>query len=150
MAFEGDGKVEGIKLAEREVPADERVESATKAHGYWLVALSELEGPQQTPCLVMVSGLPGTGKSTLAAELAARADFDLIRSDLVRKELAGIKTNAATPAGFEQGIYAPEWTERTYAECLRRAEQMLFEGQRVIVDANFRHDVQRRRFIEAA
>ncbi len=143
-------KVEGIKLAEREVPADERVESATKAHGYWLVALSELEGPQQTPCLVMVSGLPGTGKSTLAAELAARADFDLIRSDLVRKELAGITTNAATPAGFEQGIYAPEWTERTYAECLRRAEQMLFEGQRVIVDANFRHDVQRRRFIEAA
>jgi aminoglycoside phosphotransferase family enzyme/predicted kinase len=141
-------KVEGIKLAEREVPLADRAESATKAHGYWLVALGELDQPRQKPCLVMVGGLPGTGKSTLAAELAARGGFQLIRSDLVRKELAG--TAAASPEGFEQGIYSPEWTQRTYAECLRRAERLFFEGQRVIVDANFRRDAHRRQFIETA
>ena len=37
---------------------------------------------------MLVGGLPGTGKSTLAAGLAAEAGFHVIRSDVVRKELA--------------------------------------------------------------
>ncbi|HTU23202.1 MAG TPA: AAA family ATPase, partial [Gemmataceae bacterium] len=40
--------------------------------------------------------------------------------------------------------------ERTYAECLHQAEQMLFEGNRVIVDATFREERMRRTFLEAA
>ena len=53
-------------------------------------------------------------------------------------------------AGYEMGLYAPEWTERTYAECLRRAEARLFDGERVLVDASFRTDATRRQFLEAA
>ena len=37
-----------------------------------------------------------------------------------------------------------------YAECLRRAEQLLSEGSRVIVDATFREQHQRQSFLEAA
>ena len=37
--------------------------------------------------LVLVGGLPGTGKSTLAAGLAAETGWDLLRSDEVRREL---------------------------------------------------------------
>src|SRR5262249_18525635 len=102
------------------------------------------------PCLVLLGGLPGTGKSTLAAALAQVADFQIIRSDLVRKELAGTTTGPRTPTEFEEGIYTTQWTERTYAECLRRAEELLFEGKRVLVDATFREEKSRRPFLEAA
>src|SRR5262249_22791528 len=106
--------------------------------------------PGQRPCLVLVGGLPGTSKSTLAQGLAQRADFRLIRSDLVRKELAGLAGQDSARSPFGKGIYAPAWTERTYAECLCRAEKALFEGNRVIVDASFSEDQRRRAFLEAA
>ena len=140
------GKVDGMEATEPEVPEAERAEALARARAHWLLALSELEEPARRPCLVMVAGLPGTGKSTLARGLAERAGFVVIRSDLVRKEIAG----AGFLSGFEAGIYAPEWTERTYAECLRRAEGQWFEGQRVLIDATFRTEVSRRLFLDAA
>lgn len=72
----------------------------------------------------------------------------MIRSDEVRKELAGLSGGAAVAAPFGEGIYSAEWTERTYAECLRRAEGLLFEGGRVLIDASFRAAENRRRFLE--
>jgi predicted kinase len=122
----------------------------TKARGSWLLALGELEAPGRKPCLILVGGLPGTGKSTLARALAERAGFRVIRSDVVRKELAGLAGKEPGPSAFGEGVYAAEWTERTYTECLRRAEGLLFEGERVLVDANFREEVWRRAFLEAA
>jgi predicted kinase len=142
--------VEGLKLARPEIAEADRTVALTKARGSWLVALGELEEPGRSPCLVLVGGLPGTGKSTLARALAERAGFCVIRSDVVRKELAGFSDKEHAPSAFGGGIYTAEWTERTYAECLRRAEGLLFEGKRVLVDANFREEAWRRAFLEAA
>lgn len=144
------GKVEGFELSEREIPGAERVDAVGKARAHWLLALVELEAPERRPCLVLVGGLPGTGKSTLAAGLAERAGFRMIRSDVVRKELAGLSATTAAAAPFGEGIYSTVWTERTYEECLRRAERLLFEGNRVVVDANFREEKQRAAFLEDA
>ena len=144
------GKVEGLKLARPEIAEADRAVALTKARGSWLLALGELEEPGRKPCLVLVGGLPGTGKSTLARALAERAGFRVIRSDLVRKELAAAAGKEPGPSAFGEGIYTAEWTERTYAECLRRAEGLLFEGERVLVDANFREEAWRRAFLEAA
>jgi aminoglycoside phosphotransferase family enzyme/predicted kinase len=144
------GKVEGFRQAEPEVPDAARAEALARARGYWLLALVELEPPRRKPCLVLVGGLPGTGKSTLAAALAQRGGYRVIRSDVVRKELAGVPPEQQAGHAFGGGIYTLEWNERTYAECLRRAEELLFEGQRVIVDASFREDASRAAFLEAA
>jgi aminoglycoside phosphotransferase family enzyme/predicted kinase len=144
------GKVEGLKLARPEIAEADRAVALAKARGSWLLALGELEEPGRRPCLVLVGGLPGTGKSTLALALADRAGFRVIRSDLVRKELADAGGTEPGPAAFGEGIYTAEWTERTYAECLRRAEGLLFEGERVLVDANFREEAWRRAFLETA
>jgi aminoglycoside phosphotransferase family enzyme/predicted kinase len=143
-------KVDGIKSAEGEIPEASRERAAGRARAYWLFALGELEEPARRPCLVLVAGLPGSGKSTLARGLAERAGFAVIRSDVVRKELAGLAPKASARGAPDTGIYAPEWTERTYAECLRRAEALLREGGRVIVDANFPDDERRRAFLGAA
>jgi len=143
-------KVEGMELAEKEIPEAERIAAQMRARAHWLLALGELEEPGRRPCLVLVAGLPGSGKSTLARGLAERANFTVIRSDVVRKELAGLQPEASARGEPDTGLYAPEWTERTYAECLRRAESLLAEGGRVIVDANFPAESQRRSFLEMA
>jgi aminoglycoside phosphotransferase family enzyme/predicted kinase len=144
------GKVEGIELGEKEVPETERASALTRARAHWLLALGELEAPGHRPCLILVGGLPGTGKSTLARGLAERAEACLIRSDIVRKELAGLSELASASFPFGEAIYAPAWNERTYAECRHRAEDLLFEGKRVIVDATFGEEKQRRALLEAA
>lgn len=142
------GKVDGMELAEKEIPEAERVDALKRARAHWLLALTELEEPGRRPCLLLVGGLPGTGKSTLARDLAARARFEVIRSDVIRKELAGV--GGAAPAEFGRGIYTSEWTARTYAELWRRAESRIFDGRRVIVDASFGQDEWRQRFLSLA
>ena len=144
------GKVEGMKLAEPEIPEADRAAARVRARALWLSALSELEEPGRRPCLVLLAGLPGSGKSTLARSLAERAGFTVIRSDAVRKELAGRPAEAPAPAAFGEDIYTPEWDDRTYAECLRRAEKVVFQAGRVLVDASFREESRRRLFLDAA
>jgi aminoglycoside phosphotransferase family enzyme/predicted kinase len=142
------GKVDGMTAAEAEVPAAQRAAARQRGRAHWLLALAQLQEPGRRPCLVFVGGLPGAGKSTLARGLAEHAGFRIIRSDIVRKELTGVGDGPAR-AGFAAGIYTPAWNDRTYAECLRRAEDLLFEGERVVVDAGFREDARRGAFLAA-
>jgi uncharacterized protein len=144
------GKVGGMVAHEPEVPASQRDEARRRARGHWLLALSELEGPGRRPGLVLVGGLPGTGKTTLAEGLARDAGFRVISSDRVRKGLAGLAPETPAAAAFGEGIYTPAWNDRTYAACLAEAEALVFEGERVIVDASFREAERRRAFHEAA
>jgi len=97
---------------------------------------------------VLLGGLPATGKSTLARGLADRGGFRVLSSDRTRKELAGLAPDASAAADFEEGIYSPSWTERTYAACREAAGRALFRGERVLVDASFRHEGRRRSFLE--
>jgi aminoglycoside phosphotransferase family enzyme/predicted kinase len=89
------------------------------------------------PRLVLVGGLPGTGKSTLAGGLADRFGAVVQSSDRIRKELAGIDPIRPAGAAFGEGIYAPERTEELYAELLHRAEQLLGRGESVVLDASW-------------
>jgi aminoglycoside phosphotransferase family enzyme/predicted kinase len=144
------GKVQGMKYSEPEVPPADRASALDEARAHWLLALVELEVEGRRPCLVLVGGLPGSGKSTLAAGLAEHAGFTTIRSDEVRKELAGLSGTDDASAPYGEGIYGPDWTRRTYAECSRRADALLFGGKRVAVDASFGREGDRRDFLELA
>lgn len=143
------GMVDGLLACEAEVPEAERAAALARSRAHWLLALTELEPPERRPCLLLVAGLPGTGKSTVARALGEHAGFEVIRSDVVRKELAGLASQS-TPASLRDSLYGSEWTDRTYDECRLRAERALAEGRRVLVDATFREDRHRRDFLDGA
>ena len=87
--------------------------------------------------LLLVGGPPGTGKSTTSSMLAPGLDAVVLSSDAVRKELAGVTADTPMPAAYLDGIYAPEWSARTYDELLRRARRQLELGRSVILDASW-------------
>ncbi|MBS0260863.1 MAG: AAA family ATPase [Planctomycetes bacterium] len=144
------GKVDGLQLAEPEIPQAAKDQALVRGRGHWLLALNALEVPERRAGLVLVGGLPGTGKSTLAANLADRTGFQVIRSDVVRKELAGLTATESAQAPVGEGLYTADATNRTYAECLRRVAAGLFAGERVLVDATFIDEPRRRQFFDLA
>lgn len=83
--------------------------------------------------LAVIGGLPGTGKSTLAAALSRRHGWVLLRTDEVRKDLIGVAHGRRAGADG----YRPEVTAVTYGEVLRRAEHLLGMGESVVVDASW-------------
>lgn len=87
--------------------------------------------------LILVGGLPGTGKSTLAGALADRLGLVLVSSDTVRKELAGHAATDPLPATYRSGVYSPTWSARTYAEMLKRTGRLLALGESVVLDASW-------------
>ncbi len=140
-------KVAAILGTESEIPHPDRDEALARSQTHWLWCLSELEVPGRRPALVLVTGLPGTGKSTLARGLADADYFDeVLRTDVVRKDLAA-KSNVA---GGSADLYSAEFTERTYDECWCRARKRLLSGGRVLVDATFQRESSRRRFLQLA
>ncbi|SHK17980.1 AAA family ATPase [Thermocrinis minervae] len=98
--------------------------------------------------LVITVGLSGSGKSYISSLLKDHFGYEWIRSDLIRKELAGLDPKQKVKEGYLQGIYSEEFTRRVYEEMLRRTEKLLKEGKKVVVDATFLKDWQRKMFLE--
>ena len=109
--------------------------SAAPARGLLDLALRHLEAGRVR--LVLVGGLPGTGKSTVAAALADAAGWSVLRSDEVRKEIAGVRRTAPAVEAPGEGLYRPEMTEATYGALLERATTALELGESVILDASW-------------
>jgi predicted kinase len=93
--------------------------------------------------VILVGGLPGTGKSTLAAGVADRFGWGVLRSDEVRKDLAGIAHTERVDAGYRQGLYRPEAVAETYRELLARARRLLALGEPVVLDASWTDEQHR-------
>jgi aminoglycoside phosphotransferase family enzyme/predicted kinase len=104
-----------------------------EAAAYFDLAEAALAPPP--PMLLAIGGLSGTGKTTVARAAAPRLGALpgalLLRSDVIRKRLAGVPPAQRLP----ETHYTPEWTQRVYAEMLRQADLALKGGHSVIADA---------------
>ncbi|MEV6426401.1 AAA family ATPase [Nocardia sp. NPDC051463] len=87
--------------------------------------------------LALVGGLPGTGKSTVAAGLAASTGADLISSDRVRSALRAAGAITGTSGTFGAGAYQPAAKALVYSRLLTRARDRLERGMSVILDASW-------------
>ncbi|MBF8266791.1 MAG: putative kinase [Dehalococcoidia bacterium] len=137
------GKVECFRLKDASLSQGEKDEALQRARGYFRLAQSYL-ARVKSPALFITSGLVGTGKSHVAAGLARCWGLEMVSSDVVRKELAGIPPTEHRFEPFEEGIYSPQLSDRTYQHLLQQAEGYLSQGKSVILDASFRHARERR------
>jgi aminoglycoside phosphotransferase family enzyme/predicted kinase len=101
------------------------------------------------PTLFIMHGPSGSGKSWLSERLVPLLGAVRIRSDVERKRLGDTPTPAHN-VGFEQGLYAPEISRRTYARLLECAASCLKGGVDAIVDAAFLNGADRRLFRDLA
>jgi aminoglycoside phosphotransferase family enzyme/predicted kinase len=106
---------------------------ADAARSYFALAQRVLAPP--APQLIAVGGLSGTGKSVLAAQLAAHVLPEpgavVIRSDVERKALFGKAETEKLPPD----AYGPDATARVYARVAQAAGRALRAGHSVIADA---------------
>jgi len=93
--------------------------------------------------VVVVFGLMGTGKTTLAAALGQALGWPVVHSDAVRKTLAGLTPTTPTPTEFGKGIYDEDFSRRTYAEMRDQAGAHLKAGQSVILDGSYKRAGER-------
>ncbi|MCJ1959911.1 AAA family ATPase [Novosphingobium mangrovi (ex Hu et al. 2023)] len=100
--------------------------------------------------LVAVGGFSGTGKSTLAAhlasELGAVPGARWLRTDVLRKKLAGVAPETRLP----ESAYSRANSDAVYAGLLSLAEQTLRAGSSVIVDGVFARASERQTLVELA
>jgi predicted kinase len=76
--------------------------------------------------LVVVCGLPGAGKTTVAGTVVDELDAERIRTDVVRKEL------------FDDPSYSTAETEAVYQTVCDRAADHLANDEHVVLDGTFR------------
>lgn len=91
-----------------------------------------LPGPKVSPALVVMVGLPGTGKSHLVREVARREEVTVIQSDAIRRGM------------FARPVYSPEEHGRVFSVAHRRAEEQLGKGHSVLFDATSIYEASRK------
>jgi aminoglycoside phosphotransferase family enzyme/adenylate kinase family enzyme len=140
------GKVDALFAVDPETTEETRQQAKQRASRYFNLAL----GYRLKPTLFLVSGLMGVGKTTLARALAQATGAKHLRSDVIRKQLAGLPEQQRSLDGFGTGLYSGEKTEQTYTAMFRAAEVALVQKHSLIIDASFASDEKRKRFITLA
>jgi predicted kinase len=86
--------------------------------------------------IVIVFGLPGSGKTYFAGRLADRINAEHIQSDKMRKELLDAST------------YSDREKLYVYDEMMIRSKNCIKQNKNVVIDATFYHDEIRKKFLQ--
>ncbi len=144
------GKVASLQLLDPDILPAARTLAIAKANRYFKLARGYILRQRLKTTLFITCGLMGSGKSTLAEELALELGIELVRSDLVRKELSGLASSSRQLDEYSSGLYAPESIQTTYAKLLNLADRELSASRSIIVDATFRSKYDRHQFKKTA
>ncbi len=123
---------------------DARRQQASDHRAYLDCARSLLE--HQSPMLILMSGLSGSGKTWLAQRLASRIGAIHVRSDVERKRLAGVAASHSSRSGIDQGLYGRKENDSTYRRLASCVTNILGGGFCAIADATFQRRADRALF----
>jgi aminoglycoside phosphotransferase family enzyme/predicted kinase len=125
-----------LKVRAAQLPPGSSAHGHASARARDLLTLAKrLAWRARLPLVIVLCGVPASGKSHLAAALAAESGLRRLSSDVVRKRLAGLApTSRAAPAD-----YNVEASHATYAELGRLSAAEVARNGGALVDATFRH-----------
>ncbi|MBE9117560.1 AAA family ATPase [Lusitaniella coriacea LEGE 07157] len=135
-------KVASFLLDDSDIPQEEKQQAHQTAANYYRLAWEYTRSRQGK--LIVMSGLSGSGKTTVARELARQLGAIHLRSDAVRKHLAGIELQET--GGNE--IYTPQMSEKTYNRLLELGKMLVSRGFPTILDAKYDRAPLRKPIIE--
>ena len=129
-------KVNSFLLDDSQVDETDKQQAREAARDYYRQAYQYTQTASGS--IILMSGLSGSGKSTVAREVARDIGALQIRSDAVRKHLAGIALNEVG-----DGIYTPKMNQKTYDRLEELGIMLAKEGYNVILDAKYdRHNLR--------
>ena len=127
-------KVAAVRSKEREVEAENQADRMEVDH---YCELAREQGGTRRPSLVVMYGLPGSGKTWTSERLMAALPAIRVRSDIERKRMFGLDETEDSGSGVAQGIYAPDASKAVYDRLNSIAASILASGHDVILDAAF-------------
>jgi predicted kinase len=104
---------------------------------WYYAGLFLLDLQKNKPLFFLVTGLSGTGKSTVARKIGIDYHATQINTDAIRKEIAGIDKFEQHHDQFNTGLYDPTKIEDTYQKVMERAAIYLKKNENVVLDATF-------------
>lgn len=129
-------KVNSMQSSGEEIDEADRRASRRLAERYYQLALHYAVAGS-APLVLVVMGRVGTGKSTVAEQLARALGWDHISSDVIRKSLAGADPYRRGDERERAELYAQESTERTYRSLIEAAIARCRESRGCVLDATF-------------
>jgi predicted kinase len=133
------GKVLSFQLDEKELSEEQHRAARQKAKNYFTIA-ADSAGPLQMPVIIMVAGLSGTGKTSVARAIAGELGLRVVSSDAVRQTLFGANKKRSE---YGKGKYDAESNRLTYQKMFERGIELLKKDGGVILDATFLQQADR-------
>jgi hypothetical protein len=136
-------KVTSFLLNDPAIPEADRAAAHDRAAAYYRQAASYAQ--PRSGQVILMCGLSGSGKSTVARQLARQTNGIQIRSDAVRKHLGAVPLDQKGP----QSLYSAEMTAKTYDHLLQLGLDLASRGETVILDAKYDRQALRQTVIAA-
>ncbi|MGB3401352.1 MAG: AAA family ATPase [Microcoleaceae cyanobacterium] len=124
-------KVSSMTSDETTISEEYKIENVQAAKQYYQLAWQYTQ--RQNGGIIIMSGLSGSGKSTIARKLSQKIGAIQIRTDAVRKHLGGIPLHQK--GGDE--LYTSEMTQKTYHRLLELGILLVKAGFWVILDGKY-------------
>lgn len=140
------GKVAALRMGGKQPPSNE---FARLANNYFRLAAQEAERFSR-PILLITTGLIGSGKSSIATEIAATLGICVLQSDRIRKETPRLTPTPSQHVPYGTGIYTHAARQHVYTVLAEQAARRLQEGRSVILDASFSQRANRLQMAQLA
>jgi predicted kinase len=95
-------------------------------------------------------GVSGSGKSYVAERLVPLLPAIRLRSDVLRKHMAGLTSDARSHSALNEGLYGSDQNAQVYQVLCGIAGDLLETGLDVIIDATCLDAADRSRFMQTA